>query len=95
MNAMNEEEKDLKTDETLDAQQPVEGETNPDAETAEPQEEEQPSAERELEELKDKYLRTVAEFENYKRRTLKEKTELILNGGEKAFTSILPIIDDM
>ena len=46
MNAMNEEEKDLKTDETLDAQQPVEGETNPDAETAEPQEEEQPSAER-------------------------------------------------
>ena len=34
-----------------------------------------------LEELKDKYLRTVAEFDNFKRRTLKEKTELILNGG--------------
>ncbi len=48
-----------------------------------------------LEELKDKYLRTVAEFENFKRRTLKEKTELILNGGEKAITAILPIIDDM
>ena len=95
MNAINEEEKDLKTDETLDAQQPVEGETNPDAEISDPQEEEQPSAERELEELKDKYLRTVAEFENYKRRTLKEKTDLILNGGEKAFTSILPIIDDI
>lgn len=48
-----------------------------------------------LEELKDKYLRTVAEFDNFKRRTLKEKTELILNGGEKAITAILPIIDDM
>lgn len=48
-----------------------------------------------LEELKDKYLRTVAEFDNFKRRTLKEKTELIINGGEKAITAILPIIDDM
>ena len=37
----------------------------------------------ELEALKDKYLRTVAEFDNYKKRTLKEKTELILNGSEK------------
>ena len=48
-----------------------------------------------LEELQDTYLRAVAEFENFKRRTLKEKTELILNGGEKAITAILPIIDDM
>lgn len=74
-------------------------------ETNEPQEqpqlsEEEPQTEEEnlakqLEELKDKYLRTVAEFENFKRRTLKEKTELILNGGEKTITTILPIIDDM
>lgn len=48
-----------------------------------------------IEQLKDKYLRAVAEFENYKKRTLKEKTELILNGGEKAITAILPILDDM
>ena len=77
----------------------------PQEETNEPQEqpqqpEEDPQTEEEnlakqLEELKDKYLRTVAEFENFKRRTLKEKTELILNGGEKAITAILPIIDDM
>ena len=40
-------------------------------------------------------MRAVAEFENYKKRTLKEKTELILNGGEKAITAILPILDDM
>ena len=77
----------------------------PQEETNEPQEqpqqtEEEPQTEEEnlakqLEELKDKYLRTVAEFENFKRRTLKEKTELILNGGEKTITAILPIIDDM
>ena len=48
-----------------------------------------------IEELKDKYLRAVAEFDNYKKRTLKEKTELILNGGEKTITAILPVLDDM
>ena len=45
--------------------------------------------------LKDQLLRTMAEFENYKKRTLKEKTELILNGGEKTITAILPVLDDM
>lgn len=49
----------------------------------------------ELEALKDKYLRTVAEFDNYKKRTIKEKTELILNGSEKTVTTFLPILDDM
>ena len=49
----------------------------------------------ELEKLKDKYLRTVAEFDNYKKRTLKEKTELILNGSEKTVRTFLPILDDM
>ena len=49
----------------------------------------------EIEELKDKYLRSVAEFENYKKRTRKEVADLILNGGEKTVTAILPIIDDM
>ena len=44
--------------------------------------------------LKDQLLRTIAEFENYKKRTLKEKTELILNGGEKTITAILPVLDD-
>ena len=50
--------------------------------------------ENQLAELKDQYLRKVAEFDNYRKRTLKEKTELILNGGEKVITSILPILDD-
>ena len=49
----------------------------------------------EIEQLKDKYLRSVAEFDNYRKRTLKEKAELILNGGEKTVQAILPVIDDM
>ena len=46
-------------------------------------------------ELEDKYLRQVAEFDNYPRRVMKEKAELILNGGEKVLTEILPIVDDL
>lgn len=52
-------------------------------------------ANEQIDELKDKYLRTVAEFDNYRKRTLKEKAELILNGGEKTITAILPVLDDM
>ena len=48
-----------------------------------------------MEEQKDKYLRLSAEFDNYRKRTLKEKTELIKNGGEKAISAILPILDDL
>lgn len=48
----------------------------------------------ELTEEKDKYLRLMAEFDNYRKRVMKEKTELILNGGERVITSILPILDD-
>ena len=43
----------------------------------------------------DQILRQMAEFDNYRKRTLKEKAELIKNGGEKAITSILPVIDDL
>lgn len=53
------------------------------------------TAQEEIEQLKDKYLRSVAEFDNYRKRTLKEKAELILNGSEKAVQAILPVIDDM
>ena len=47
-----------------------------------------------IEEQKDKYLRLSAEFDNYRKRTMKEKAELILNGAEKTISSILPIVDD-
>lgn len=44
--------------------------------------------------LKDQLLRTVAEFENYKKRTAREKADLILNGGSRTVTAILPVLDD-
>lgn len=52
------------------------------------------AAQEENAKLRDQLLRTIAEFENYKKRTLKEKTELILNGGEKTITAVLPVLDD-
>lgn len=44
--------------------------------------------------LEDKYLRQAAEFDNYRKRTLKEKAEIIKNGGERTIESILPVLDD-
>ena len=101
-------EKDIKIEdeETLN-EDPVE-ETDKEAEnnaaeeaTAETQEEETEEqdplekAQAEIEELKNQLLYKAAEFDNYRKRTLKERAELILNGGEKFITAILPIIDDM
>ena len=96
----------IEDEETLN-EQPVE-ETDKEAEentaneeaAADTQEEEAEEltplekAEAENAELKDKWLRAVAEFENYRRRVMKEKAELIKNGGEKVMTAILPILDD-
>ena len=63
--------------------------------TAEPTIEEQLEAtKKEVEQYKDKYLRAVAEFDNYRKRTLKEKAELLLNGSEKTVCAFLPILDD-
>ena len=68
-----------------------------DAPAEEPEEEKDPleKALAEIELLKTQMLYKTAEFDNYRKRTLKEKAELILNGGEKAVSAILPIIDDM
>ena len=75
------------------AEEPTEGAS----ETKEQETETDPltKAQAKIEELKDKYLRSVAEFDNYRKRTLKERAELILNGGEKVIAAILPVIDDM
>ena len=63
--------------------------------TAEPTIEEQLEAtKKEVEQYKDKYLRAVAEFDNYRKRTLKEKAELLLKGSEKTVCAFLPILDD-
>jgi len=65
------------------------------AEAAEPTPEETIAAlQRQIDEWKDKYLRQAAEFDNYRKRVAKEKTELIKNGGQNVIQTILPIIDD-
>lgn len=49
----------------------------------------------EIDDLKDKLLRKVAEFENYRKRVIAEKTDLILNGSQTAVKAILPVLDDL
>ena len=101
---MTEEEiKNMEEDEILDQQTEnentvVDGSVvNETPETPEEEEEQDPleKALVEIEQLKTQMLYKTAEFDNYRKRTLKEKAELILNGGEKAVSAILPIIDDM
>ena len=74
----------------------AEGQAEEAGAKAEEKKEEDPleKANKEIAELKDKYLRTLAEFDNYKKRTLKEKAELILNGVEKTVKAVLPVLDD-
>lgn len=82
-------------EEKEELQQEVSAEVEED--TQEKEEEKDPIAELEeqVAEYKDKYLRSVAEFDNYRKHTLKEKAELILNGGEKTIVAMLPVIDDL
>lgn len=52
-------------------------------------------SEAEAADLKDRLLRQMAEFDNYRKRTLKEKADIILNGSAGVITDILPVIDDL
>jgi molecular chaperone GrpE len=102
---MKEEEKNiLEEEETLKEEEEIENSENSESsedsensENSENSEEKDPleAAQEEIEQLKTQILYKTAEFDNYRKRTLKEKAELILNGGEKAVSAILPVIDDM
>ena len=96
---MSEKDKEI-LDETV-----IENENGVNEESCEQQETQELTAEEQLQKeldeanekiatLEDKYLRQVAEFDNYRKRTVKEKAELIKNGGERAIESILPVLDD-
>ena len=96
---MNEEELKAQQEETLDnvaTTQQDEGDKT-EAQPAKEMsvEDKLAAAETKVVELQDKYLRQVAEFDNYRKRTIKEKAELILKGEEKTITAILPVLDDM
>lgn len=90
-------ETELEVEETEESQETEEGTKAPEekADTAEEEKDPLEVAQAKIAELNDALLRKMAEFENYRKRTVKEKAELILNGGEKTVTKILPVIDDM
>jgi len=101
-----EEEETLKEEETTvennqehseNSENSEDSEDSENSENSEDSEEKDPleAALAEIESLKTQMLYKTAEFDNYRKRTLKEKAELILNGGEKAVSAILPVIDDM
>ena len=79
-----------------EATQEEEKQEQNDSQSDEKQEEKDPldAALTEIQNLKEQMLYKQAEFENYRKRTIKEKAELILNGGEKTITAILPVLDD-
>lgn len=72
--------------------------TGGNEQTAEVEVEETPPAvdfENQLEEMKDKYLRLSAEFDNYRKRTLREKADILKYGSEDTLKDILPVVDDL
>ena len=102
--------KEEKTDELKENMEEKVEETSPETEQPEKEvsprgdlegaaeltvEEQLEAANAEIASLKDQLLRKIAEFDNYRKRTIKEKTDLILNGGEKTIVTILPVLDDM
>lgn len=72
-----------------------ENEVVDNAENAEEETDPLDKALEEIKELKEQLLYKAAEFDNFRRRTIKEKAELILNGSEKAVQAVLPVADDM
>lgn len=103
MSTKNQNEEELKQNQTTEneaeaqaeATQNNNEEANEELTNEQKLEKELEAANKTIEEQKDKYLRLSAEFDNYRKRTMKEKAELIKNGGEKAISAILPILDDM
>lgn len=86
-------ERTPQSEEVVDEKETAEQETV-EEETA-PETDDLSVALKELEELKDKHLRLQAEFDNYRRRTLKEKADLITSGGERSLKDLLPVVDDL
>ncbi len=84
------------TEQVSDNQETPETATEEKADEKPAEEEVDPleAAKAEIEELKKQALYKQAEFENYRKRTLKEKADLILAGGEKTITAVLPVLDD-
>ena len=100
---MNKEEKNIEKDEMTEKKsaENIEAQENANAanpennENEESEESELEKAQKKMKELNDKYLRQIAEFDNYRKRVMKEKADMIKYSGEKVITTLLPILDDM
>ena len=90
-------EETIVNEETADAETAEESEETAQAEDAAETEEKDPleAAQEEIAQLKEQMLYKAAEFDNYRKRTIKEKAELLLNGEEKTVVAVLPVLDDM
>ncbi|MFV0365175.1 MAG: nucleotide exchange factor GrpE [Mangrovibacterium sp.] len=94
---MNEETKAAPEEQEIQDQTELntEEENSAEVETEETETEGVSACEKEFAELKDKHIRLQAEFDNFRRRTMKEKAELIKSGGENVLKNIIPVIDDL
>lgn len=83
---------DIKEEEIINEQESVQVEENQEVEAEVVKEE--PTSEEIIQAEKDKFLRLFAEFENYKKRTTRERIELFKTAGQELMTSLLPVVDD-
>ena len=88
-------QEDATVNQTEETQEQAESTNEEGAETPAVEIDPLEAAQAEIAELKKQILYKVAEFDNYRKRVIKEKADLILNGGEKVITAILPVVDDM
>ncbi len=89
-------EKETNDEEIVKDQQETQGkDVGRTDEVEEKIEKEEPSMEEQLGEAKDKYLRLYSEFENFRRRTSKEKLELISTANKELMSDLLPVLDDL
>lgn len=93
--AVNENQTPTPDTDTADTQTADEAEAPAEPEVEKTDAEKLAEAEAEIASLKDQLLRKAAEFENFRKRTIKEKTELILNGGRRVIEALLPVLDDL
>lgn len=93
--AVNENQTPTPDTDTADTQTADEVEAPAETEVEKNDAEKLAEAEAEIASLKDQLLRKAAEFENFRKRTIKEKTELILNGGRRVIEALLPVLDDL
>ena len=83
-----------KTEKLTEQQESQVDSTDNDGQTSENGEQRNTAQRDEVAEMKDKYLRLFAEFDNYKKRTAKERLELIRTASEDVLSSLLPVLDD-